>query len=297
MQELVLQTELSSLEKIYTGKVRDIYKVDESHILICATDRVSAFDVILPNGIPKKGIILTQIANFWFDQTENLISNHRSDIHLSDLPLTDSEFDRLEHRSVIVKRQQALPVEAIVRGYLLGSGWKDYQKTGSICGISLPAGLSLASQLQNTLFTPSTKADVGDHDINIDFDKMVELIGKQQAEQIRDISIQLYEKAAAYANQRGVIIADTKFEFGLNPSGELTLIDEILTPDSSRFWAIEHYQEGISPPSFDKQIVRDYLETLDWNKQAPGPSLPQTVIDKTRLQYEEVARRLAIYIP
>lgn len=297
MQELVLQTQLTSLEKIYSGKVRDIYQVDEQHILICATDRVSAFDVVLPNGIPKKGIILTQIANFWFDLTEDSIRNHRSSLTLNDLNLSDEERDQLEYRSVIVKQQTALPVEAIVRGYLLGSGWKDYQHSGSICGIDLPQGLKQASKLPKTLFTPSTKAAVGDHDINIDFASMVDLIGQQQANQIKDLSIHLYEQAAAYAKARGVIIADTKFEFGIDESGELCLIDEILTPDSSRFWAEEHYQEGISPPSFDKQIVRDYLETLDWNKQAPGPSLPQAVIDDTRSQYEEVAKRLAVQIP
>jgi phosphoribosylaminoimidazole-succinocarboxamide synthase len=292
MEKSIIQTNLSSLAKIYEGKVRDIYEVDDKHILICTTDRVSAFDVILPNGIPGKGKVLTGVANFWFTQMEPIIGNHLSDIQLADLNLTAEEQEQLEGRSIIVKKLNALPVEAIVRGYLLGSGWKDYQATGNVCGIELPANLQLASKLEQPLFTPSTKAEVGDHDINIDFAKMKRIIGSELAEKVRDVSLKIYQHAADYALERGVIIADTKFEFGLDDDGELILIDEILTPDSSRFWAKESWQEGVSPPSFDKQIVRDYLETLDWDKTAPGPELPKDIVDKTASQYKEVARRL-----
>jgi phosphoribosylaminoimidazole-succinocarboxamide synthase len=292
MEKSITQTQITSLQKVYEGKVRDLYQVDEQHILVCTTDRVSAFDVILPNGIPEKGKILTDVANFWFHKMEQIIGNHLSDMTLDDLNLLPEEKAQLEGRSIIVKKLKALPVEAIVRGYILGSGWKDYQATGSVCGIPLPANLQLASKLAEPLFTPSTKAEVGDHDINIDFEKMQGIIGKELAVKIRDVSLTIYQQAADYALERGVIIADTKFEFGLDDDGELILIDEILTPDSSRFWAKESWQEGMSPPSFDKQIVRDYLETLDWDKTAPGPKLPDDIIEKTAKQYKEVSRRL-----
>jgi phosphoribosylaminoimidazole-succinocarboxamide synthase len=290
----VFETNLSSLPLIAKGKVRDIYAVDDEHMLIVTTDRLSAFDVIMPNPIPSKGIILTQVANFWFKQLQDVIPNHLSDKTLDDLPLSDDEKAMLQGRSIIVKRLTSLPVEAIVRGYLIGSGWKDYQQTGAVCGIQLPTGLQMADRLPKPIFTPSTKAEMGTHDINISFEQMQAKLGKELAEQIRQVSIELYQRAAAYALARGIIIADTKFEFGLDKDGKLVLIDEILTPDSSRFWPADQYQVGISPPSFDKQFVRDYLETLDWNKTAPGPVLPAAIIGKTAEKYREVATILEV---
>jgi phosphoribosylaminoimidazole-succinocarboxamide synthase len=272
--------------------VRDIYAIDAKHMLIVTTDRLSAFDVVLPTPIPRKGIILTQVANFWFEYLKGIIPNHFSELTLEDLPLSPEEREMLTGRSMIVKRLKPLPVEAIVRGYLIGSGWKDYQATGQVCGIDLPQGLQLAQQLPEPIFTPSTKAEVGDHDINISFDQMRNQLGNQLADQVRAVSLQLYQKAASYALERGIIIADTKFEFGLDDEGNLVLIDEVLTPDSSRFWPVDHYQVGISPSSFDKQYVRDYLETLDWGKVAPGPELPAEVAQKSAEKYQEVAERL-----
>jgi phosphoribosylaminoimidazole-succinocarboxamide synthase len=285
----VFETHITSLPLIARGKVRDIYAVDEQHMLIVTTDRLSAFDVIMPTPIPQKGVILTQVANFWFGLLQDVIPNHLSGMTLDDLPLTAAEKVQLQGRSIIVKRMQALPVEAIVRGYLIGSGWKDYQQTGAVCGIELPAGLQMADRLPAPIFTPSTKADVGTHDINISFAEMQAKIGAELAEQIRTVSLELYNRAATYALQRGIIIADTKFEFGLDADGKLVLIDEILTPDSSRFWPADQYQPGISPPSFDKQFVRDYLETLDWGKVAPGPELPAEIMERTAAKYREVA--------
>ena len=285
----VFETALTSLPLIAKGKVRDIYAVDDQHMLIVTTDRLSAFDVIMPTPIPQKGVILTQVANFWFELLKDVIPNHLSDKTLDDLPLSADEKTLLQGRSIIVKRLKPLPVEAIVRGYLIGSGWKDYQATGAVCGIALPAGLRMADRLPEPIFTPSTKADVGNHDINISFAQMQDKIGVDLAEQIRNVSIELYNRAAAYALTRGIIIADTKFEFGLDADNNLVLIDEILTPDSSRFWPADQYQVGISPPSFDKQFVRDYLETLDWGKTAPGPALPEEIVTKTAKKYREVA--------
>lgn len=285
----VFETALTSLPLIAKGKVRDIYAVDDQHMLIVTTDRLSAFDVIMPTPIPQKGVILTQVANFWFELLKDVIPNHLSDKTLDDLPLSADEKTLLQGRSIIVKRLKPLPVEAIVRGYLIGSGWKDYQQTGAVCGIELPAGLRMANRLPEPIFTPSTKADVGNHDINISFAQMQDKIGVDLAEQIRNVSIELYNRAAAYALTRGIIIADTKFEFGLDADNNLVLIDEILTPDSSRFWPADQYQVGISPPSFDKQFVRDYLETLDWGKTAPGPALPEEIVTKTAKKYREVA--------
>ncbi|MEZ5476686.1 MAG: phosphoribosylaminoimidazolesuccinocarboxamide synthase [Thiolinea sp.] len=287
-----METQLSSLELLARGKVRDIYAVDEQHLLIIATDRLSAFDVILPNPIPGKGEVLTQLALFWFDYLGDIVPNHLSGRTLAELPLTVAEQQSLEKRSMLVKRLKPLPVEAIVRGYLIGSGWKDYQNSGAVCGIPLPSGLPLAGKLPELLFTPSTKAEVGDHDINISFSAMQQKLGSELAEQVRDTSLALYQRAADHARQRGIIIADTKFEFGLDEDGQLVLIDEILTPDSSRFWPADQYQEGINPPSFDKQIVRDYLETLDWNKTSPGPVLPADILQRTMSRYQEVAQRL-----
>lgn len=288
----VLETNLQNLPLLARGKVRDIYAIDDQHMLIVATDRLSAFDVVLPTGVANKGKILTQVALFWFEQLKDVVPNHLSHLTLDDLPLSTEEKQMLEGRSMLVKRLKTLPVEAIVRGYLIGSGWKDYQLTGAVCGLPLPAGLQIAEQLPEPIFTPSTKADVGLHDINISYAQVEEKIGKDLAAQMRNVSIELYQRAAAYALQHNIIIADTKFEFGLDEQGQLVLIDEILTPDSSRFWAADEYEVGKNPPSFDKQIVRDYLETLDWDKTYPGPSLPSSIVEKTTDKYKEVATLL-----
>jgi phosphoribosylaminoimidazole-succinocarboxamide synthase len=289
---IVHDTRLASLERIHRGKVRDVYAIDADSLLIVATDRLSAFDVILPDAIPGKGRILNSISNFWFAQTSHIIRNHLLDRPLAQVLPDAAERAQAEGRSVIARRLKALPIEAVVRGYLIGSGWKDYQSTGSICGIALPHGLRQAEKLAQTIFTPATKAAVGDHDENISFETAARLVGDELAAKVRDISIALYQFAAAHAARRGIIIADTKFEFGLMPDGELMLMDEALTPDSSRFWPASSYQVGTSPPSFDKQFVRDFLETMHWNKQAPGPRLPATVIEQTVANYEEALRRL-----
>lgn len=283
----IFEINIDNLELIARGKVRDIYRIDDDHMLIVTTDRLSAFDVVFPQPIPQKGELLTQVSNFWFAQTGDIVTNHLSDLELSDY-VSQQDYDRLKSRSIIVRRLKTLPVEAIVRGYVIGSGWKDYQATGKICGIELPAGLQQAAQLPEPIFTPSTKAAVGDHDINVSFEHTVGLIGEEKATQIRDISIRLYQFASEYANKRGIIIADTKFEFGLDEKDRLVLIDEILTPDSSRFWPAAQYRPGISPPSFDKQFIRDYLETLDWDKTPPAPEIPQEIIDRTRQKYQDV---------
>ncbi len=273
---------------ISRGKVRDVYEYAPNQMLIVTSDRLSAFDVILPTPIPDKGVVLTQIANFWFEQTDSIIPNHLVD---PDPFSTDAGRRHLAGRSIVVHKAEALPVEAIVRGYLTGSGRKDYEKTGKVCGIELPAGLVEASRLPEPLYTPSTKAAIGDHDENISFDKTVDLIGKEMAEKVRDVALELYRFGAEYALERGIIIADTKFEFGIL-DGELILIDEIMTPDSSRFWPADGYEAGKSQPSYDKQYVRDYLETLDWDKTAPGPELPPEVAAKTSEKYLEAWRRL-----
>lgn len=288
----VLETRLASLERIHRGKVRDVYAIDDASLLIVATDRLSAFDVILPDPIPGKGCILNSISNFWFAHTSRIVRNHLLDRPLAAVLPDPTERAQVEGRSVVARRLKALPIEAVVRGYLIGSGWKDYQATGKVCGIALPPGLQLAQKLPQTIFTPATKAAVGDHDENISFETAAKLVGTELAIKVRDTAVALYHFAAEYAAQRGIIIADTKFEFGLAPDGELILIDEALTPDSSRFWPTDSYRVGTSPPSFDKQYVRDYLETLDWNKQAPGPRLPQEVIQQTAARYEEALRRL-----
>ncbi|MEN9462035.1 MAG: hypothetical protein RIS84_2055 [Pseudomonadota bacterium] len=288
----VFESHLHSLPLIQRGKVRDIYAIDEQSMLIVATDRLSAFDVVLPTPITDKGVILTAVSNFWFNFTREIIPNHLSDVSLASVLPDAAERAQVEKRAVVVKRLKPLPVEAIVRGYIAGSGWKDYQATGAICGIALPAGLQQAQQLPQPIYTPSSKAAVGLHDENIDFARTVELVGAELAAKVRDVSIQIYQHAAAYALQHGIIIADTKFEFGVDDAGNLFLIDEVLTPDSSRFWAMDEYQIGTSPASFDKQFVRDYLETLDWNKQAPGPSLPDEIVAKTMSKYLEAQQRL-----
>lgn len=288
----MLQSNLQSLKRIHQGKVRDIYAVDDEHMLIVTTDRLSAFDVVLPDPIPGKGSVLTRISRFWFDATRQIIPNHLTDFPLERAVPDAAERALIADRSMIVRRLRALPVEAVVRGYLIGSGWRDYQETGIVCGISLPAGLRQADRLPQALFTPSSKAPQGEHDENISYDKVVATIGAGLAEQVRVSALALYAFAAEHALKRGIIIADTKFEFGADAAGHLTLIDEALTPDSSRFWPVDTYRPGISPPSFDKQFVRDYLETLTWNKRAPGPRLPPDIIAKTGEKYAEALRRL-----
>ena len=290
--DALFESTITSLKLIARGKVRDIYDIDEKHMLIVTTDRLSAFDVVLPDPIPGKGRVLTAVSNFWFAKMQSIIPNHLTNIPLAEVVPDAAERAQLEGRAIVVKKLRPLPVEAIVRGYLIGSGWKDYQQTGAICGIQLPAGLRQAEQLPEPIFTPSTKAGVAEHDENVTFEQTVELIGEKLAGQVREASIRLYREAAAYAKERGIIIADTKFEFGVDNDDVLYLIDEALTPDSSRFWPADQYQVGISPPSFDKQYVRDYLETLDWNKTAPGPSLPAEVAEFCAAKYREAEVRL-----
>ncbi len=290
--DTVFRTALTGMKLLHAGKVRDNYAVDEQSMLIVTTDRMSAFDVVLPDPIPDKGRTLTQISNFWFERTRHIVPNHLTGRPLAQLPLPAAELASLEGRAIIVKRLKPLPLEAVVRGYLIGSGWKDYQRSGRVCGIQLPAGLQLAQRLPTPIFTPATKADVGAHDENISFAEVSGLIGDELAQQVRTTALALYQFAAEYAGARGIIIADTKFEFGLTAAGELTLMDEVLTPDSSRFWPADTYRVGISPPSFDKQYLRDYLEQLGWNKRAPGPSLPAEVITRTRDKYLEALQRL-----
>ena len=288
----MLESHVSGLQRIHQGKVRDIYAIDEQRMLIVTTDRLSAFDVVLPNPIPGKGAVLTKISRFWFERTGHIIPNHIIDSPLDTVVPDPAERAALADRSMIVKRLKALPIEAVVRGYLIGSGWKDYQQTGAVCGIPLAAGLKQAERLTEPLFTPATKAELGEHDENIDYERTVAIIGRGLAEQVRAAALALYRFAAEHALARGIIIADTKFEFGIDDAGHLTLIDEAVTPDSSRFWPTDTYRPGTSPPSFDKQFVRDYLETLDWDKRAPGPSLPDDVVRGTSEKYAEALRRL-----
>lgn len=285
-------TALRHLRRLHTGKVRDIYEIDAQHMLIVTTDRLSAFDVVLPDPIPHKGRVLTEISNFWFARTTHIVPNQTSVLGLASLPLDADERALLEGRAVVVKRLQALPLEAVVRGYLIGSGWKDYQHSGEVCGIRLPAGLRQAERLPEPIFTPASKAPVGEHDENITFAVAERTVGAELAARVRDTALALYRFAAEHALARGIIIADTKFEFGLDAVGRLTLIDEVLTPDSSRFWPVDTYRVGASPPSFDKQFVRDYLETLDWKKRAPGPKLPPEIIARTSEKYLEALARL-----
>lgn len=290
--ETLLQTNLKSLPLRARGKVRDIYDISEELMLIVTTDRISAFDCIMPDPIPDKGRVLTSVSNFWFHKLSHIIPNQLTDIRLGEVLSDHDEKESLEGRAIVVKKLKALPVEAVVRGYLIGSGWKDYLHSGSVCGISLPAGLRQAEKLPEPIFTPSTKAELGDHDENISFERAEALLGRDIAEQVRTASLQLYREAADWALKQGIIIADTKFEFGLDASGTLHLIDEVLTPDSSRFWPVSEYQVGTSPPSFDKQFLRDYLESLSWNKQPPAPHLPADVITRTAEKYREAEARL-----
>ena len=284
---------LQNLELIGQGKVRDIYAVDNDHLLIVTTDRMSAFDVVLPNPIPGKGEVLTELSEFWFSKTAAIVDNHLTDdLNLVDLLDSADQLDYFQKRSMIVKLLKPLPIEAVVRGYLIGSGWKDYQATGAVCGIELQQGLEMASQLPEPIYTPATKAEFGEHDENISYEETINLIGEELASKVRDTAIEIYNFGVNHAKERGIIIADTKFEFGLDNDGNLFLIDEVLTPDSSRFWSIEEYKVGISPPSFDKQYLRDYLETLDWDKTAPGPELPEDVIANTTEKYRSAYRTI-----
>ena len=289
---VVYRTQLSGLERLHEGKVRDIYAVDEATMLIVTTDRLSAFDVVLPDPIPGKGEVLNSISNFWFARTAGIVPNHLTDRDPASVLKDPAERVLVTGRAVIVRRLTALPIEAVVRGYLIGSGWKDYQASGALCGIALPAGMKQAQRLPQPLFTPASKAAAGAHDENISFEAVTRLVGYELAAQMRDTALKLYGFAAEHARRRGIIVADTKFEFGVDERGRLTLIDEVVTPDSSRFWPADTYREGTSPPSFDKQYVRDYLETLDWNKKAPGPHLPAEVIARTSQKYREALTRL-----
>ena len=291
MTPACFQSDIQSLKRLNRGKVRDIYEVDAQRLLIVTTDRLSAFDVVMQDPIPSKGLVLTAVSNFWFEKLKHILPNQLT----GDAPesvVTAAEAPQVIGRALVVKKLKPLPIEAIVRGYLVGSGWKEYQKTGSVCGIPLPAGLREADKLPQVLFTPSTKAELGQHDENISFDETVKLLGQVLAEQVRDAAIALYQTAADYAITKGIIIADTKFEFGQDTAGKLYLIDEALTPDSSRFWPADLYQPGSNPPSFDKQYVRDYLESIPWNKQAPAPKLPPEVIAKTAEKYREALQRI-----
>jgi phosphoribosylaminoimidazole-succinocarboxamide synthase len=288
----LFETRIRSLKKVHQGKVRDIYDVDAEHLLIVTTDRLSAFDVVLPDPIPFKGEVLTQISLFWFEKTRHMVANHLSNVRLEDVIADPDERAPLVGRAMVVKKLTALPVEAVVRGYLIGSGYKDYKLNGSVCGIALPPGLQMAERLAEPLFTPAYKAPAGQHDENIDFEAIVKLVGRDHATSIRRIALQLYSFAAQRALERNIIIADTKFEFGIDKAGNLLLIDEALTPDSSRFWPVASYKPGISPPSFDKQFVRDYLESLHWNKKPPAPHLPPDILARTSDNYREALRLL-----
>ena len=292
INDVLFESSIPELPLLGRGKVRDIYSIDNDHLLIVTTDRLSAYDVVMPDPIPGKGHVLTQISLFWFRMMADIIDSQLTDLTVDDVVKDPETRDQLRGRSLVVKRLKPLPIEAVVRGYLIGSGWRDYLETGQVCGIDLPTGLKLAQKLPKSLFTPASKAAAGDHDENISFDAVVDLIGEKLAQRVRDVSIQIYERAAAYALERGIIIADTKFEFGLDEEGRLYIIDEALTPDSSRFWPVDGYEVGISPPSFDKQFVRDYLDTLDWDKTAPGPELPADVLQQTGDKYREALKRM-----
>ena len=287
MNKPLLQTSISSLKRIHQGKVRDIYAIDDATMLLVSTDRLSAFDVILPTGIANKGAMLTQMANFWFEKLKHIVPNHLTGIAPESVVTNDADKAQLGARAVVVKKLKALPIEAIVRGYLVGSGWKEYQAKGTVCGIKLPTGLQLAQKLPTPIFTPSSKAAVGEHDENISLQQCADLIGADMAQKVAKVAIRLYTEAAEYALTKGIIIADTKFEFGLDDNGVLHVMDEVLTPDSSRFWPLESYKVGSNPPSYDKQYVRDWLESIHWNKAPPAPALPDDVAQKTSEKYLE----------
>ena len=292
MKNILHSSQINSLEKIYQGKVRDIYEVDKNNILIISTDRVSVFDIVLPTPIPKKGIILNEVSNFWFNKFSDLVDNHISSLSINDLKITDKEFDEIEGRYIIAKKLKPLPIESIVRSYLIGSGYSDYLSNGSICNIELPENLKMASKLPNLIFTPSSKAEIGDHDINISFDEMSKVIGISNTENIKKISLEIFHFAEEHLKLNNIILADTKFEFGLSEYGQLVLMDELLTSDSSRFWLEETYQEGISPPSLDKQFIRDYVKSISWNDTMPAPELPDDIVLKTSEKYEYLRKIL-----
>ena len=292
MAVALYESNIRSLPLLGRGKVRDMYAVGDDHLLIVTTDRLSAFDVVLPDPIPDKGRVLNELSNFWFRKLGHIVPNHLDGVAPDTVVKGDEEAAQVKGRSVVARKLKPLPIEAVVRGYLIGSGWKDYQKTGAVCGIPLPKGLKQADKLPDVIFTPATKAEVGAHDENISFAQVEKMIGKGLAARVREVSIRLYREAAEFARERGIIIADTKFEFGTDATGNLVLIDEVLTADSSRFWPADEYRPGSSPPSFDKQYVRDYLETLDWNKTPPAPRLPADVIAKTSEKYREALHRL-----
>ena len=288
MKNILHTSDIKSLKKIYEGKVRDIYEIDNAHILIVSTDRVSVFDVILPTPIPEKGIILNRVSNFWFEKFNSIVSNHIAEYSIDDLKISDKEYDEIEGRYVIAKKLKAFPVESIVRNYLIGSGYADYLSSGSICGIELPEDLKMAAKLPELIFTPSTKAEIGDHDVNISFEKMTEILGEEYSISIKDISLKIFKDASKILKEKNIILADTKFEFGLSESGEITIMDEILTSDSSRFWLSESYEEGISPVSLDKQFIRDYVKSISWNDTMPAPSLPEDIVEKTHEKYKDL---------
>ena len=285
--DVLFESNIPNLKLLTRGKVRDIYDLDNDHLLIVTTDRLSAYDVVMPNAVPGKGKILTEISNFWFKMMEDIIPNHLTEISIDQYISDRKLLKQLKARAIIVKKLKPLPIEAVVRGYLIGSGWRDYQETGKVCGISIPKNIKQAERLTKTIFTPATKAASGDHDENIDYEKTCSIIGEKLANNVRDKAIKIYERAARYAEKRGIIIADTKFEFGLDNNNKLFIIDEMLTPDSSRFWPKNDYKVGISPPSYDKQFLRDYLDTLTWNKKSPGPMLPDEILLETYKKYHE----------
>jgi len=295
--ETLFETSLRSLPLLGRGKVRDIYAVDDDHLLIVATDRLSAFDVVLPTPIPGKGAVLTALTDFWFERTADLVANHRATMTLAEAVPDAAERALVAGRAVVARRLSPLPIEAIARGYLVGSGWKDYQRTGALCGIPLPAGLRQAERLPEPLFTPSTKAAVGDHDENISLDRAADLIGREVVERVAETALAIYRRALEHARARGIIVADSKFEFALDPGGALVLIDEVVTPDSSRFWPADAYAPGSNPPSFDKQYVRDYLEGIGWNKRPPASALPDAVVARTAAKYREALDRLTAETP
>ena len=292
MKNILHTSNIKSLKKIYQGKVRDVYEVDHDHLLIISTDRVSVFDIILPTPIPEKGIILNNVSNFWFKKFNNIINNHLSGFDASKLKISDEEYNEIEGRFVIAKKLKPVPIESIVRNYLIGSGYSDYITTGKICGIDLPENLKMASKLPNLIFTPSSKAALGDHDVNISFEEMREIVGDQNSSLIKEVSLKIFDEASKMLESKNIILADTKFEFGTSADGELTIMDEILTSDSSRFWLSDSYEEGISPVSLDKQFIRDYVKSISWNDTMPAPELPDYIVEKTYEKYKDLNRML-----
>ena len=292
MKNILHTSNIKSLKKIYQGKVRDVYEIDHDHLLIISTDRVSVFDIILPTPIPEKGIILNNVSNFWFKKFNNIINNHLSGFDASKLKISDEEYNEIEGRFVIAKKLKPVPIESIVRNYLIGSGYSDYITTGKICGIDLPENLKMASKLPNLIFTPSSKAALGDHDVNISFEEMREIVGDQNSSLIREVSLKIFDEASKILESKNIILADTKFEFGTSADGELTIMDEILTSDSSRFWLSDSYEEGISPVSLDKQFIRDYVKSISWNDTMPAPELPDYIVEKTFEKYKDLNRML-----